>query len=1345
MNRLIWLLFFCFLATLVKSEINSPEFVHYTNEDGLPSSYVKSIIQDADGFIWFATRAAVTRFDGQAFKEFPAYDNADEKVRIFGDRLFLAFDSLLITRTIKEKYYFFDEYQECFRPYSLLNQLGSVLAIVPSRGGFWICRPDRITFLNASTGNEQPIESVFASVSFPERMGFNNLIESGRRIVILTDNGKIVVIDKERDAVKSYDVPEELGDQQSTLFFIDSAENAWLGMFEYGLVRFHLPTGTYRVYSQKLEKPYHLPHNLVHCLTEDHQGRVWIGSEDGLVIHDPVTGHLSLHSFDLHDPTGLNSNPIYDVFCDTEGNMWLGTYFGGINFWSNKESFFRTWNPGLGDGELRGNVVSCLTEDSEGNLWIGLEDNGLNKYDRDSGVITHYAEDKGPAHLSYNNLHDLLFVSEHELWMATYTGGINVLNTKTNDIRFLTPENTEGLTSNAIYSFLAVGDSVYISTSLGIVIYDRTTEKFTPLKSDALGLFQFESMARSSGKLWFTSAAGVYGYIPHSDSLFTFDKVPGMNNINFVKTDSEGNIWFGDCYKGLCRYNEETGRTKFFNEETGFPVSWIFSLEEGEDGWFWASSDKGLVRFSPEEEIYILYDSNSGIPFNQFNYRASFIDSKGNIYFGGNNGMVSFNEDRPRQERKDLQVMFTGMKLFNEDVLPAEDRRLKQSLNKSEKIVLDYDQNVLTLEYAALAYSAIGRCQYAYYLEGFEDEWNYVGTRNFATYTNLSPGTYYFHVKASSGDIRSASGGRVLQIIVRPPWWLSRGAFVSYFLVAILFSILILRVGKNIEKSKAQLMLERREREHADEIHQVKLDFFTNISHELKTPLTLIIGPLNRLMNEEKMSPALRKCLTGIERNAQRLFHLINQLLEFRKIETGKDKLRVSCHDISILTKDIADSFMEMADARDIEFSVFVPDNPPEVWFDSGKIDKIVINLLSNAFKFTSEGGKVELSVDVKPRGGKFAKEKQDLSICVSDTGKGIEPEMIDKVFDRFFQVDDGDGQSFNSGIGLAYVKSLVMFHRGTVNVESKPGEGSAFTVSIPASLSDFSEDEIVNKKEQYTDIRHEPEMIVQSPSPINGFDPLISGTGKPSVLLVEDNVELVKFLNEILEDNYLVESVFNGQEALDKLEEFNPDLIISDIMMPVMDGITFTKQIKTSLNTSHIPVILLTSKSGVKNELEGLMTGADYYIGKPFYPDILVQVIENILNTRQRVIDRFRDDTAFSTGELQCSESDKIFLEKLTNLVKDNLSCKVLDVTFLINETGVSRSLLHKKLKGIVGCSATEFIRIIRLKEAAKLIGSGKCNITEAAYETGFSSPAYFTRCFREFYGQSPREYYGG
>ncbi|WP_228491940.1 hybrid sensor histidine kinase/response regulator transcription factor [Prolixibacter sp. NT017] len=1336
---LCWLAYGVFSSLNVVGNDETLDFYHYTNEDGLPSSYVKSIVQDADGFIWLATRISISRFDGKHFQEFPAFDENGKPVKIFSDKLFLSPDSVLIARTLQGLYYYYHEDKEFFSPCPLLNDLGSTQALTPGVCGYWFCQNNQAFFLDQRTGMKEALSEKIPYFHPDKNTGFLNVFVRGKRLVLMSNQGLLYIIDTNKHLVRSLKIPKELGPYQTNLLYVDAELNAWIGESDYGLIRMNLKSGESFFYSQQEKGQHHLPHNLVHCVAQDRMGKVWIGTEAGLAIHNPNKDKLSLYNFNISDPNGLNTDPIYDAFCDRNGNMWLGTYFGGINFWSGENNFFRTWSSGLNRWQLNGNVVSCLTEDSEHNLWIGLEDKGLDKLDVSTGEVTHYSKNNG---LSYENLHDLIFLSEHELWIASYTGGINILNTKTNQFRYLNRNNTPGLPSDAVYAFMRVRDSLYIGTSEGIVIYDIRNKKFSRLKPRILGSIQFESLAQTNHKLWFSSSQGVYCYEPSRDSLYKFDKIPEMQYINFVKTDSEGRVWFGDCYQGLCMYNEKDGGVTYFNKDTGFPVSWIFSLEEGRDGWFWASSDNGLVRFSPERNESILYDSNSGIPFNQFNYRASFKDGAGNIYFGGNNGMVSFNEKNDTRANRPLHVVFTGMQLFNKPVRPKEGGVLEESINKVRRLVLDYDQNVFTLEYSAFCYSSGGSCQYAYYLEGFENEWNYVEGRNFATYTNLSPGTYTFHVKGSLDNIKAATNERTLQIIVRPPFWLTNWAFFVYFLLAILFSFLVFKVGKNLEKSRAMVVMERREKEHADEIHKVKLEFFTNISHELKTPLTLILGPLNRIMEEEKLSPAFRKRLIGIERNANRLFQLINQLLEFRKIENGKEALKVAQCDIRHLMDEISSSFDSTVESRDIDFVVLHPEKEVPVWIDAEKVDKIIFNLLSNAFKFTKEGGRIEFSATLRKRGNRMTSPDYDMVLSVSDSGKGIPPGMLDSVFDRFFHVDGEHVEHEGSGIGLAFVKSLVLLHKGEIQVDSELGKGTVFTVRIPIMRSDYSEAEIVTCEPQYIP-PHGVQISVNDNQLEKDFPGEEGGNRKPLILLVEDNIELINFMKESLEINYRVITALNGRVAIKRLESTTPDLIISDVMMPEMDGFEFTHRLKTNLATSHIPVILLTSKSGTENRLAGLKTGADYYIEKPFYPAILEQNIGNILSTRKRLIERFKDDAYIQAGEMVHSESDKIFIEKLTSIIKANLGESSLDVSFLVKEMGVSRSLLHMKLKGLVGCSSTEFIRAVRLKEAVKLIASGKCNISEAAYETGFSSPTYFTRRFREFFGKSPREYF--
>jgi signal transduction histidine kinase/ligand-binding sensor domain-containing protein/DNA-binding response OmpR family regulator len=1321
---------------------NILNFIHYTNKDGLPTSYVKSITQDRYGFIWLANRISVCRFDGKNFKEFPAFDESGKPYSLMCNRIFTCSDSIVIARTNDDKYFYFDFDNECFKPYQLLNNIGSVQSLEPTEGGFWICRDNSLYFLDIKTEKLLELREKVTFGNIPGNISFVNLKTNGDNLVATTENKLIIWFDFKKSKIKSFQFPSELESYAVSALYLDGNNNVWLGDEINGLFRLNLDNGSISHYSKDIQGDNHITHNLIHCFTEDHQGRVWIGTEAGICLWTPVTKTFTYSQYELSNPTGLNTDPIYNAFCDKSGNVWLGTYFGGINFWSAEKNFFKTWTSGIGNRQLGGNVVSCLKEDRYGNIWIGLEDLGVNKLDVTSGEITKYSSTSNENGLSYNNVHDLFFMADNTLWIGTYTGGINILNIQNGKYTHINRKSNEKLPSDNIYSFLPSGDSVFIATSNGVAIYIPNTNQLHNFFPDVLGGTQFEGMCKTKNKIWFSSSQGVYYFDTKKDSLFKFDRIPEFKSINFVKSDSKGRVWIGDCYVGLCYYDENSNKVVRYNKENGFPVSWMFSIEEGNGGWLWASSDKGLVRLNPEKNIFTLYDSNSGVPFNQFNFRASFKDSWGNIYFGGNNGMVSFNENENPDISKKMEIFLTGMQLFNKPVTPGRKSPLKKSINKVDKIKLDYGQNVFTIEFSALSYAYSGKCQYAYYLENFEQSWNYVGNRDFASYTNLSPGTYYFHVKGSVSNIVTEKEERILKIIVKPPFYLSIWAFIVYFIMVWVITIMVYMIGKRFEKSRAQVEIERREKVHADELHRVKLEFFTNISHELKTPLTLIIGPLNKILEEERLSPSFRKQLMGVEKNAQRLYHLISQLLEFRKIDDGKEVLQIVKCDLKPYTSDIRDSFEQIAENKNIDFKIVFPENDIPVWCDINKVDKIIFNLLSNAFKFTKEGGKIELKFDIVPREKKIKNSRYNLIIDVSDTGKGIEPEYEKRIFDRFFKVDSDNSQEKGTGIGLSYVKSLLVLHRGDIKVQSTVGVGTTFTVTLPVSKADYSKEELSHPSLQYIPSKEDVEIETESDDQFE-FEDSNGFSHDPALLIVEDNHELLEFMKESLEEKYQIYTAKNGIEALEKLKVHLPDLIISDVMMPEMDGFEFTRRIKTDINTSHIPVILLTAKTGVENKLAGLKTGADFYIEKPFYLNVLCQNIENIINTRSKLIERFKNDVYVPVSEVTHSESDKVFIEKLTAIIKENISDPELDVTFLIKEMGVSRSLMHLKLKSLVDCSTTEFIRSIRLREAVKLISNGKFNISEAAYETGFSSPTYFTRRFKEYYGKSPREYF--
>ncbi|WP_167614968.1 hybrid sensor histidine kinase/response regulator transcription factor [Maribellus sediminis] len=1311
-------------------------FIHYTNEDGLPSSYIKSICQDQYGFIWAATRSSVCRFDGRNFKTFQAVDKNGNAFDIWSKQIFLLHDSVLIAQTTTNDYYSFNFELERFELNQMLAQLDTVLNVVPSQNGLWIFGNSEVKFLDSRKNSLKPFGDELPFARLPQNASVVNVREKNDMLVALTSQRHLFVFDLKQKQQREIHVPDGLQSTALEHFYLDNSNNLWMGTTGNGLFRINLLNGNVQRFTAQQTGKFRLLHNLVHTITEDQMNRVWIGTEDGLCVWSPYTESFEYYQYDINNPEGLNTNPIYNVFADRQGNMWLGTYFGGINLWSNSSNFFRVWQTGTSENHISGSAVSCITENLNGNIWIGMEDMGINRIDGESGQITKVINESNG--LSFNNVHDLLFETPDKLWIATYTGGINIYNLKTNSFEYINTENHPNLPTNNIYNLLQVGDSIFIASTGGVAVYNLKNDHITRINEPQLAVIPVDYMFEGANKIWFSSYLGTFFYDKHQHKFGQFDKFLHLKNINFVKTDSKNRVWAGDCLQGLWAYDYATDSLFHYNEQNGFPFSWIFSLEEGNDGSLWASGDKGLVHFNPETGEQVWYNRESGLSFEQFNYRASYKDHAGNIYFGGNNGLVSFNENNHHDENKALDVVFTGMQLFNQPLIPGTNSALRKSLNVDPEVNFKYKENVFTIEYSGLYFQNRGNCQYAYYLENFEENWNYVGNRDFATYTNLSPGVYYFHVKASIDNTQWGDEFKTVKIVIEPPFWLSNWGFLIYTLVFILLLFTFFMVTTRIQKSKAMAEMERREKEYISQINNFKLEFFTNISHELRTPLTLILGPITRIIQEEKLTPALSKKMKGIKNNAQRLLSLINQLLEFRKIESGKEKLQVSHQNLTAFLENVEESFAESAGMKGVQLHFEKINMDESIWIDCRKYEYIFVNILSNALKFTPKGGSVKVRAELI---NDVASTNKIFQTSISDTGIGIESSKLNRIFDRFYSVDTSEtSNNTGSGIGLAFVKSLVKLHKGTITAESKPGKGSVFTVSIPVSRSDYKNKEIVLGEGQYLPHLDAIENVRLYPA-VNHEQESLSK--QSLILVIDDNRELLDFISETLSEEFKVLTAIDGNEALEMLEKNVPDLIISDVMMPGIDGFELARKLKTDINTSHIPIVLLTAKSGQENEYEGLQTGADYFIEKPFLPHMLQQQVQNVLNTRKNLIKRFKTDTNILPTDMASSESDKILIEKITYLILKNIDYNELDVSFLVQEAGISRSLLHTKLKKLTGFSATEFIRSIRLKEAVKLIADGKCNISEAAFQTGFSSPAYFSRRFKEYFGVSPTDYF--
>lgn len=1314
---------------------NKPiSFIHYSTDYGLPSPYVKSITQDPDGFIWVATRDALVRFDGINFQEFPCYDKHNHSIKEYFNKLFVFNDTLLIAQTNGGQFFYYNADLESFFHYPLLSNLGPTDNIIPSKQGYWICKNKQLFFLNNANAKTR-LEDKFSKYKMPKNLQIIDVVENNNYLGFLTNTGNAYFINDE--TLTSIDFTKLLPFNAFDIRHIDSDGYVWVSSNDHGLVRMNITTLEFDFFLKGTESK-SIPHNFIHNICEDKHKQIWIGTEGGLGVYDMRSKTMNLYTSNLNAPHGLRSNPIYDTFCDSNGGIWLGTYFSGLSYYSTDQDFFRKWNAGFGNFQLRSKVVSCFEEGGDSVLWVGSEDNGLNKINLQTGEVNAYSYSPNNDNtISYNNLHDLKLVGK-KLWIATYTGGVSVMDITTERFEHYNATNTNGEIPNVNYQFLHVGETLYIAGSEGVIIYDINTKKFNKLKPDLINHLQFESITNIGENIWFASGNQVFTYNTLQDSISLFNKIPNLDAINIIKSDSKGNIWIGTCYDGLYEYNPQSKEYKQYCNTNGFPASWVFSIEEGVNNQYWISTNKGLILLDHSSSEVSLFDRSSGVQVSQFNFRSSYKDSRGNIYFGSYNGMISFcGEYKSKRVAKHREVVFTGFKLFDRSIRPNKEDLLTKSINKIDQLKLNFKQNAFTINYSALCYSKRGRCKYSYILENNDSEWSPPSEHSFANYTNLSHKKYIFKVRALNEN-NMVIGEKSIVILISPPFWLTPWAYFLYFLFIIGIFILVFRFGKKLEKAKLQAELEHQEKVHAEKIHQVKLEFYTNISHELKTPLTLIFSPLAHLTNNNKLSPQIKKQLRGIERNSKRLYSLINQLLEFRRLEQGKENLAVKECELQKLIEDITTSFRSVAEEKGIVFIISMPKDNTKVWVDEEKVDKIIFNLLSNAFKYTPEDGEIKLVLSLS------GKKHQKLSIDVKDTGIGIEQKNIDRIFERFYQVNKSSMIN-GSGIGLTYTKSLVELHKGKISVDSTIGKGTCFNVSLPSSKSAYEHNEISNPT-QYNIASKSKDYNFDNPINDLHFDNTELLINKRILLIVEDNLEIIDLLRDLFEDNYAVVEAHDGEEALSLFEDekFSPDVIISDIMMPKMDGISLVKRIKGDIRTSHIPIVLLTSKAGDDSNLEGMLSGADVYVKKPFYPDILKKNVDNIIKTRQSLLNRvLKSDNEIKVVEESFSSTDKAFIEKLNGVVSQNITNPKLDVTLLIQEMGVSRSLLHLKLKKIMNCSTTEFIRISRLKIAVRLIATGKCNISEAAYESGFSSPTYFTRCFKEFYGKTPTDYF--
>jgi len=778
----------------------------------------------------------------------------------------------------------------------------------------------------------------------------------------------------------------------------------------------------------------------------------------------------------------------------------------------------------------------------------------------------------------------------------------------------------------------------------------------------------------------------------------------------------------------------------------------LLGAEQDDSGNLWLSSHKGLTRYTPEDQTFKNFFKEDGFLTNEFHYRGHFQNKSGQMIFGSSQGLVTFHPDSIKDSDYLPPIVFTDFKISNKQVKPDKHSPLKKHISVSDTIILNHDQNDLSISFASLDFSHPQRNEYTFYLHNLEDSWRPASRDHTAYYTNLDPGEYVFKVKGTNSDGVWNEKGAALTIIVLPPWWATNWAYILYGILIIGSLYSVRRYELNRQEFKHNWQLQQLEAEKLQEIDRMKSRFFANISHEFRTPLTLIKGPIQQLLAGD-FNGNIKKQYQLILRNTNRLLQLINQLLDLSKLDSGKMTFKASRQNIIPLLKGLTLSFESPARQRNIELNFAVGDEEIELYIDQDKFEKIIINLLSNAFKFTSEGGEVGVKVKYPPKSPldrgdlkhspfKTVDRGGYLPISISNTGAGIESDQLEKIFDRFYQADDSmHRRQEGSGIGLALTKELVELHHGTISVESTPGRGSTFTVFLPLGNSHLSSEELVSDKNIADPIKNIiPDQIETENTTSKKLIPTVGDV--PKCLIVEDNSDMRNYIYSCLEECYKIIQAENGEEGFQQALKHAPDIIISDVMMPGMDGIQFCSKIKTDERTSHIPVILLTAKASGESKIEGLETGADEYLTKPFDKRELLVRLKNLTEQRQKLREKFRRDTYIQPGEITAISIDEQLLRKAIDVVEENINNPDFDTTVFAREVGMSRMLLNTKIKALTGQTSGEFIRSLRLKRAARLLQQNAGNVSEIAYEVGFQNLSYFTKTFREQFGTTPSHY---
>ena len=1342
---LIWLCCIFLNATESYAQRSPLIFNHLNINYGLSNNSVLSITQDTMGYIWLGTKYGLNRFDGRTFKIFK---NDPQNAASISSNDFIK----SLTVRADQKMWVVNSGIDLFNP---LNESfehimpigrGITKVVEDKQKRLWIATITGLKLIAAKGKKALPIQlgkgSYEVSEIYEDRhqhiwagtsLGLYELFFTNKKLQVVLHQDEAFNVLK-GNLIKS--------------IAQDKNGNLWFGTKSNGIQILNPGTKLITHIAKNGTDKRNLVNNNIRKIISVKNGMMWIGTQDGLSIGDPDALTFQHYQHDVTDVNSLSQNSIYDIFQDKDGSVWIGTFFGGINVVYAVNTPFKSYQNSISPHSISSSIVSAIVEDKQHNLWIGTEAGGLNYFNRLSNQFISYKNSPANPNSLSSNLVKAIAIDQYQnLLIGTSVGGLSYYEPQTGRFtvykRSGLGNNRDNIASDNVNCLLvSCEQQLLIGSDEGLNLFDPVSKRFklfnlagsnTVFDKKITALFQDRQ-----NKIWIGTPGGLYSLNPNlTVKPEDFRDQSGnafKSNINCIQQDSEGNIWLGTYHRGLTLLKQGNRTFEVFNHKNDLPSDNILSLVEDNQNNLWIGTDNGLVKYDRKARSFRSFNILDGLPDNQFNTNSFYKAANGTLFFGTFNGMVTFDPGKIEKNNTAPKVVLSNLKLFNNPVkINDATKLLSADLNLSQNITFSHLQNNFTLEFSALNFIKSNKNKYAYRLEGFETDWNLVDVPT-ATYTNLSAGTYTFQIKASNNDGVWSEEIKSVTITVLPPIWKTIWAYLLYAIAIYFIVAYIIKFFRAKAKLKQELYLEHIEAEHQKNNYQMKLDFFTNISHEIRTPLTLILGPLDKLEELTTDNAIVHQYALTIKNNTSRLYRLVNELLDFRKADSENLRLYFVENDLVAFLREVFDNFKHLAEAKNINYIFKTTVDAIPVYFDKNQMEKVFFNLLSNAFKFTPADGEISLVIEQN--------SPEQVCITVNDNGKGIALYNIDDIFNNFFQED----QSMGTGIGLALSKKLVELHKGEVKVNSRQATETqkgftAFKVCLQLGNSHLTETYTGDVMASGTyELEHEPDYE----TPLIETETAETGNpNKPTVLIVEDNAELRDFIRQSLESDYQIQVSENGLQGWEIASTTLPDLIISDIMMPVMDGLTLCKKIKTDVRTSHIPVILLTAKSAQVHQIEGLQHGADVYVTKPFSNKILQLNIHNMLALKTAMQKKYSEQLQLPPIIHQANASaDEKLLSKLQLVIEENLANADFDIVALTLEIGMSKSVLYKKFSALTNLSLNEFIKTQRLKHAVTLLQQGETSILAVAVQVGFNDVKYFSREFKRVYGITPSHY---